>query len=39
MFLRGTVMAVVAGLFYGLNFTPVIAYKDNHPKASQNGTS
>lgn len=33
----GIVMAVVAGTLYGLNFTPVIAYKDNHPEASQNG--
>lgn len=33
----GTLMAVVAGTLYGFNFTPVIAYKDNHPSASQNG--
>lgn len=33
----GTVMAVVAGILYGFNFTPIIAYKDNHPEASQNG--
>src|SRR6218665_17993 len=39
MFYRGIVMAVVAGTLYGLNFTPVIAYKDNHPEASQNGIS
>ncbi|ESO05399.1 hypothetical protein HELRODRAFT_99188 [Helobdella robusta] len=35
--IKGTLMAVIAGIMYGLVFIPVVYLKDNVPGSSQNG--
>ena len=36
-FYRGTILAVISGVLYGLNFAPVIYVQDNYKGASQEG--